>query len=169
MPPPLNVPGGARAAESSYRGSPAPPAQPAPAGEYYEDVDPRFANPLTSTAPAPVTHTSTSAAQPVAPPVQSTDSYEDIRDMQGARSPAESDKSNFTSISQRGINPRWNPPPPFPAAASGYGPVPRRPVPPSTNDVVLNSNPDFELPQTRVSPPRMGAGMIPGSSYPAPM
>ncbi|KAH8907414.1 pali-domain-containing protein, partial [Coniochaeta sp. PMI_546] len=138
MPAPLNVPGG----NSSYRGSPVPPTQ--PGGEYYEDVDPRFAD--TPAAPsAPTTSTS-----PL-PPVQTTDSYEDIRDIpQGARSPAESDRSNFTSISQRGINPRWNPPPPFPPPSQqpGYGmtAIPRRPVPPSTNEVLLNSNPDFELP-----------------------
>lgn len=158
MPGPQNVPGG----NSSYRGSPVPPTQ--PGGEYYEDVDPRFAD--TPAAPsAPTTSTS-----PL-PPVQSTDSYEDIRDIpQGARSPAESDKSNFTSISQRGINPRWNPPPPFPPPSqSGYGmsAIPRRPLPPSTNEVLLNSNPDFELPTARGGPQRTGGqGMIPGSAYP---
>lgn len=163
MPAPLNVPGGARGAESpSYRGSPAPAAQPIPAGEYYEDVDPRFET------PAALAQTST----PV-PPVQATDSYEDIRDIpQGARSPAESDKSNFTSISRRGVNPRWNPPPPFPPApSSGYGAtaIPRRPVPPSSNDALLTTNPDFELPAARGTAQRTGGtGMIPGSSYPPP-
>lgn len=91
---------------------------------------------------------------------------------QGSRSPAESEKSNFTSISQRGINPRWNAPPPFPPPnqqQGGYGmtAIPRRPVGPSTNEVLLNSNPDFELPTSRGSPQRMGGqGMIPASAYP---
>lgn len=154
MPAALHVPGG----NSSYRGSPVPAPQ--AGGEYYEDVDPRF-------EPAPSVQ-GTSAPPPQLRP---SGSYEDIRDIpQGSRSPAESDKSNFTSISQRGINPRWNAPPPFPAPnqAGGYGmtAIPRRPLGPSTNEVLLNSNPDFELPTARASPQRMGGGMIPASAYP---
>lgn len=95
MPSPLNAPGGG----SPYRGSPAPQAQPAQAGEYYEDVDPRFAETPATTAPTQNASTSLLPHRPAQP----TDSYEDIRDIpQGARSPAESDRSNFTSISQRG-------------------------------------------------------------------
>ena len=160
MPSPRRASGGARTGDSPYRGSPVPPAQSGPGGQYYEDVDPRFAGASARTAPA---QNSSNSLHPRGPP---TDSYEDIRDIpQGARSPAESDKSNFTSISQRGINPRWNPPPP---SQQGYGmtAVPRRPLPPSTNDVLLNANPDFELPGTRTGQLHRGPGTTPRSSYP---
>jgi hypothetical protein len=156
MPAALNVAGG----NSSYRGSPAPAAQ--PGGQYYEDVDPRFES-------GPSAQNASSSLHPPLPP---SDSYEDIREIpQGARSPAESDKSTFTSISQRGVNPRWNAPPPFPPPnqSGGYGmtAIPRRPVGPSTNEVLLNSNPDFELPTVRTTPQRAGGqGLIPGSAYP---
>lgn len=118
---------------------------------YYEDIDPRFAE-----VPVGLNHPSLapSALQPPyrAPgsEIRSTTisgldgsrSYEDIQE--GARSPAESDRSNFTSVSQRGINPRWNGP-----NGGGYGvPVPRRPVQ-RPNDLLLNSNPDFQLPGGR--------------------
>lgn len=141
VPSPLNVPSRPADLQPS-RGSPAAQqAVPAPS-EYYEDVDPRFAGPGIHT-PAP--H-----------PIQTTNTYEDIPDIPSEpRSPAaESDGSNFTSISQRGVNPRWNPPlPPM---------VPRRPVNRPTD--VLSSNPDFQLP-TRGS--RKNGAMVPGSAYPA--
>jgi hypothetical protein len=138
---------------------------PAPAhSDYYEDVDPRFA------------HTPPEQLQP--PPLQTNGQdmvYEDQREQRStrARSPgAESDRSNFTSISQRGVNPRWNPPP-MPTYRGGQGPPPRRPVRPpqqQRQDMLLNSNPDFQLPTGRMgSPPRnngAGGGMIPGSAYP---
>ncbi|KAL1883370.1 hypothetical protein VTK73DRAFT_8937 [Phialemonium thermophilum] len=153
VPGPLNMP--SRPINTGNRGSPIPqqppPAGP-PAGEYYDDVDPRFAEP------------STSQKAPPPPPIQTANSYEDIP--QGERSPAESERSTFTSISQRGVNPKWNPPPP-PASGSGYGQnfVPRRPV--NRSDVLLKSNPDFELTPKRSNPsPRPGGGMIPGSAYP---
>lgn len=97
-------------------------------------------------------------------------SYEDLQS--GARSPAESDRSNFTSVSQRGVNPRWN-------GGGGYGaPMPRRPVPQQQQqtDMLLNSNPDFMLPGGRggrgfsrggargPSPNRI----VPNSAYPGP-
>lgn len=148
MPSPLNLPG--RSAELPSRSSPGP-QQPPPAGEYYEDVDPRFAEPSTAQRPTP-------------PPIQTTNTYEDIP--QGERSPAESERSTFTSISQRGVNPRWNPPP-QPPMAQGFGQhliPPRRQM--NANDVLLKSNPDFELPAARNNQPRTGAGMIPGSAYP---
>ncbi|KAJ6258588.1 hypothetical protein Dda_6634 [Drechslerella dactyloides] len=53
----------------------------------------------------------------------------------GQRSPAMSTSSHFTSISQRGVNPRW----------PGDGPSARRP-PPRAPDAIFASNPDFELP-----------------------
>ncbi|KLU92864.1 hypothetical protein MAPG_11823 [Magnaporthiopsis poae ATCC 64411] len=82
------------------------------------------------------------------PPIQINSSAADFDDIpQGQRSPAESERSNFTSISQRDINPRWNPPPPtLMPGFSGGGPPQQRPIPPNRNDVLLNNNPDFELP-----------------------
>ncbi|KAI0149582.1 pali-domain-containing protein [Xylariaceae sp. FL1272] len=126
------------------------PTPPAP-GNYYEDVDPRFAEP---------------APRALQPPA------DDLHLAPGARSPTVSERSGFTSVSQRGVNPRWNPPP-----GQGFGQQmmpPRRPVnrnEPGVN--ILNSNPDFELPTRRppggaVAPARGGAagGMIPDSAYP---
>lgn len=62
MPSPLNAP--ARTAEFHNRGSPGP-QQPLQAGEYYEDVDPRFAEPSATQRPTP-------------PPLQTTNAYEGI-------------------------------------------------------------------------------------------
>ncbi|KAH6705506.1 hypothetical protein VD0002_g6677 [Verticillium dahliae] len=158
-----NVPsplGGSQPAELVGRTSPQQAA--AQTNNYYEDIDPRFAS---STPPA-------AAAQP--PPMQPnpppSDTYDyPPRQERGARarSPgAESDRSNFTSISQRSVNPRWNPPPPMP----GYGgqPMPRRAPQPRQQDVLLNNNPDFQLPGARGANTNRGpgAGMIPGSAYP---
>jgi hypothetical protein len=75
-------------------------------------------------------------------------SYEDLHP--GARSPAESERSNFTSVSQRGINPRWNPA----LGPGGYGsppggPMSRRPVPDRRERDLLANNPDFDLPVGR--------------------
>jgi len=164
VPSPMSVPG--RIAELPP--SPGPAAQPpAPASEYYEDVAPRFAG--TEEPPA---------RRSTPPP---TNSNEDIP--QGARSPAESEHSTFTSISQRGINPRWNPaspPPAMPGSGAGAGGggyysgnviIPRRPVNRPT-DMLLNSNPDFQLPtrgtgQRGPASAAAAAAMIPGSAYPA--
>ncbi|KAK7418705.1 regulator of ime2 [Neonectria magnoliae] len=124
--------------------SPAPPIN--TGGTYYEDVDPRFASNTPPNQPPPI--------EPI---------YEDIHvNNPGARSPAESERSNFTSISQRGVNPRWNPnPPPMPYQ---QGPPARRPVNQhqQRQDILLD-NPDFLLPGAR---PKGGPGMVPGSAYP---
>ena len=194
-------------------------SHPSASGTYIEDVDPRFAEP-----PQPPPQQQQQPRnrnmnrnsnqyinnQPPSGPLQNPHinvpppiiSYDDIP--QGSRSPAESERSNFTSISQRGINPRWNPPPQ--AMMPGYGPGnggrggpggpggpgyggpggPRRPPMRDRNDVLLNSNPDFSLPGGSSVPRRPvggggggpgpgpsnlggsgGAGMIPGSAYPA--
>jgi hypothetical protein len=96
---------------------------------YYEDVDPRF---------------TTDPAKDMARPPQLQAPFEDPRINGGSRSPADSERSNFTSVSQRGVNPRWNPAPPMP----GYqGPAPRRGVAQyqQRQDILLNSNPDFQL------------------------
>ncbi|KAF4902138.1 pH-response regulator protein palI/prr-5 [Colletotrichum fructicola] len=143
-------------AEMPGRSSPAQPT----ASDYYEDVDPRFAD-----APAPAPAAGRAGPPPALQvPLSVPNMYDlDTHEGAGARSPgAESDRSNFTSISQRGINPRWNPPAPY-----GQGP-PRRPPQQRRQDMLLNNNPDFELPGKRLGPPSRpgGPGMISGSAYP---
>ncbi|KAH6888047.1 SUR7/PalI family-domain-containing protein [Thelonectria olida] len=131
-----------------------PPGAPANnnnnSGTYYEDVDPQFA---ADTPP------NNGNLQP--PPIEPI--YEDIHaNNPGARSPAESERSNFTSISQRGVNPRWNPnAPPMPYQ---QGPPARRPLnqQQQRQDMLLD-NPDFQLPGSRS---KGGPGMVPGSAYP---
>lgn len=118
---------------------------------YVEDIDPRFAE------VAPI-------QRPTPPPVIDTDeAYDSIPD--GARSPAESEHSTFTSISQRGINPRWpGNPPPMMGSPMGYqGMPPRRPVP-QLNNVLLDGNPDFQLPGSRA--PGRGGGAVGPRGYP---
>ncbi|KAI4171713.1 MAG: hypothetical protein LQ348_006890 [Seirophora lacunosa] len=162
---------------------------------YIEDVDPRFAEPaelrpqqILSSAPLPsaltaglhpqrsqqgmMEHANDSHHNKAY--LQPSHSYESIPDDThdaGTRSPAVSDGSNYTSISQRGINPAWQPPANH---AMGMGGVPnRKPMGPQ-RDVVLASNPDFELPLQGSRPGTAGGrpraasrgqrqpGMIPG-------
>jgi hypothetical protein len=134
---------------------------------YYEDVDPRFADEPANTnslMPAALHPKSSSGDGSHTIGMDGNNSYEDLS---GSRSPAESERSTFTSISQRGVNPRWN-------GQNGYGaPMPRRPPQPRGDDILLNSNPDFQLPAGRGrGPPSRGVagrgGMIPGSAYPGP-
>ena len=82
-----------------------------------------------------------------------------------ARSPANSDRSNFTSISQRGVNPRWN---------GNRPPVPnssQQRIQQQRQDVLLN-NPDFQLGSSGAGGGASrqrgagGQGMIPTSAYP---
>lgn len=141
QPSPLN-------AATTHVGGPAPVVaahkRTSSADNYYEDIDPRFAEAPShpSAIPPPLNSNVNRALDPS----QLAGSYEDIQS--GARSPAESEHSTFTSVSQRGVNPRWN----DRAGNGGYGaPMPsRRPVnnpPPSQQrDLLLTSNPDFELP-----------------------
>ncbi|QPG97464.1 hypothetical protein C2857_006366 [Epichloe festucae Fl1] len=134
-----------------------PVARMGPRSDYYEDIDPRFDGepPPQTNHGGPILHT------PLNEPI-----YEDVHAVVGgARSPAESERSNFTSISQRGVNPRWEPQPPMPS----QGPPTRRPVQmkQQRQDVLLNNNPDFQLPGARGQGPNRGIlGMIPGSAYP---
>lgn len=124
---------------------------------YYEDVDPRFApdpEPVPSMPPssgAPTTHapvpallTAPGQQQPYPPEavndIPPTHSYEDLP---GARSPAESETSNFTSVSQRGVNPNWRPG--NGGEFSSLGPARRRDLQ-MKRDMLLAGNPDFELP-----------------------
>ncbi|KAF2763966.1 pali-domain-containing protein [Teratosphaeria nubilosa] len=104
-------------------------------------------------------------------------SYETLPE--GARSPgAGSDASHFTSISQRPVNPEWQPGPGSACGGSSRGGAPQR----RREDVILNANPDFTLPG--IGPPGragrggrggrggMGAaippasGLTPGGRYP---
>jgi hypothetical protein len=105
-------------------------------------------------------------------PLASSGSYEDLP---GARSPAESETSNFTSVSQRGVNPNWKPGGPGDTAGQYPPHAMRKPMQAQVQerrDVLLGNNPDFELPIPRSSRGRggsvgMGGGLI--SRVPAPM
>jgi hypothetical protein len=66
---------------------------------------------------------------------------------EGQRSPATSDASHFTSISQRGINPNWRPG--FASNSPLSSPQNTRRRKSSREQVVLDSNPDFMLPPER--------------------
>lgn len=76
-----------------------------------------------------------------------------------ARSPAQSDTSHYTSISQRGINPNWQPPPPQMTGGPG------RPMQPQQRDVLFAGSNDFEL--SGREPGHHGA-MGAGGRYPRP-
>lgn len=124
---------------------------------YYEDVSPRFANdpePRVQQRAVPALLTP-GPRQPPAPlrqvpgangeMIPLTSSYENLQE--GARSPAESETSNFTSVSQRGVNPNWRPQDGPGAFNTGLGP-PRR-IQQQTQmrrDMMLTNNPDFEIP-----------------------
>jgi hypothetical protein len=100
-------------------------------------------------------------------------SYDDLPE--GARSPAASEASHFTSVSQRGVNPNWRPPPPgmggppLPGQYAPYGA--RRPI--RQEDVILEANaanPDFAVPGAAPGRGRGRGrgGMRGGGSAPAP-
>ncbi|KAJ4384248.1 hypothetical protein N0V86_001095 [Didymella sp. IMI 355093] len=135
--------------------------------DYYEDVDPKFAEPARPNPPAmpssllpggynPNPNPNLLSAPERPPPLTDpnlprTSSYEDLPD--GSRSPAASEASHFTSVSQRPVNPAWRPE--IGAAAGNFGPYngpggpggrgrPMRP-----EDVILDANaanPDFAIP-----------------------
>jgi len=138
---------------------------------YYEDVDPRFVEPeqpILNSGPVPASlmpgHAGGQHIDRGLSPGQMdpSSSYESIQE--GARSPAASDTSHFTSISQRGVNPNWRPPPNGMGLGQNMGGVPnRRPMQqqPQQRDV-LNSNPDFELPGSTRGGNRGRAGSSPG-------
>ena len=126
-----------------------PPMAPHQA-QYFSEVEPQYQHP--TGAPYGQSH---QTSDPV---------YEDVHaDVGGARSPTGSERSNFTSISQRGVNPRWNPNynpnhPPMPQMQARRA---------NQRQDVLLDNPDFQLPSSSAARPRgTGPGMIPGSAYP---
>ena len=140
------------------------------ADNYYEDVDPRFVVPSppidsrlqtqqtqqiqsSTTVPSslmpgiassgPRQERPVQSVQPAIETIDPSSSYESIQD--GQRSPG-SENSNMTSISQRGVNPNWRPPPDQQRPGQAHLGVPgRRPVQ-QQRDVLFNSNPDFEVP-----------------------
>lgn len=139
-----------------------------PSGNYYEDVDPRFTDPTpplqsVTSLPRSLTpgggkssHAHGLPFQPsnFHPPLpghlEPSASYETAPD--GAPSPTISDVSNFSPVSQRGINPNWRTPLPGGVSGMGAGGIPnRRPVQQQQQQQqpkdVLQTNPDFELPQ----------------------
>ena len=73
-------------------------------------------------------------------PLQTTASYDSVQDG------AASESSNFTSISERGVNPQWQ----AEHQGFGMGGIPNRgPPPQQQRDFLLANNPDFELPAGR--------------------
>ena len=139
---------------------PAPSRARLSSDNYYEDVDPRFAdqapqsNIPTVLMPGGQKEDQYSPDSQPRHPLQTTASYDSVQD--GPSSEA----SNFTSISERGINPQWQ------AEHSGYGMggVPNRGPPPTQQrDFLLANNPDFELPNSRGGrgPGRGGRGGMP--------
>jgi hypothetical protein len=168
----------ANSAIGSYRHPSRPRVNSGGSDVYYEDVDPRFAADIDPVPPAQQSRAPVPAS--LAPgaahgmrdvPLAHTGSYEDLP---GARSPAESDTSNFTSVSQRGVNPNWKPGGPGDTAGQ-FPPHVRKPMQAQVQqrrDVLLGNNPDFELPIPRPGRGRggsvgMGGGGI--SRMPAPM
>ena len=124
---------------------------------YYEDVDPRFADEGKQNIPTVLVPGGQGHEQHDQylqhPPLQQSASYDSMQD--GPLSEA----SNFTSISERGVNPQWQP-----ENRGPYGPggIPNR-GPPQQQDFLLAGNPDFELPGGRGGrgPNRGGRGGMP--------
>lgn len=140
------------------------PPPPATSANYYEDASPRY-DTQNNQHPHGLQHP---------PPVEPL--YEDVHANvhDGSRSPAESERSNFTSISQRGINPEWNPNQNHPPMPQQRGMPPRGPpaqqrAVQQRHDMILD-NPDFQMPgAARGGKPKhaIGGGMVPGSAYPS--
>lgn len=122
-------------------------ARPVSGANYYEDVDPRFAY-QADNEPANIPSGLTPGGGPSGE-LRPKTSFDDLPE--GARSPATSEISHYTSISQRGINPKWRPP-----EVEANAKVQKR------RDVLLGNNPDFELPGAR------GRGNGPGGRMPMP-
>ena len=149
---------------------------------YYEDVDPRFVQPPPAVIPSSLIPTNQkqqipSESQGLKVPtahhpqqyLQRDPSYESMGDGGVGRSPAASDGSHYTSVSQRGVNPYWgqqpqgygdtygNPndggyynqhPPPMPmhAHSGGRAVGPPRAKQHRQQDILLQDNPNFAVP-----------------------
>ena len=128
--------------------------------DYYEDVAPQFISPINGshhiTQATQQTQSGHTVPSSLMPGLSSTtpnfpmvehhgeiidpiDSYDTLPE--GQRSPA-SDNSEMTSISQRGVNPNWRP---GSTDALGRLEVPQRHAQQQKRDILLNTNPDFEL------------------------
>ncbi|KMU80847.1 pH-response regulator protein palI/RIM9 [Coccidioides immitis RMSCC 3703] len=128
-----------------------PNINPHPPSSYYEDVEPRFALPMNGveSADVPSSLVPGSSGEPLLQ--NSSDGLPG-----GARSSAVSEASHFTSISQRGINPKWRP-------ADSENPKPKIH---QRQDVLLSSNPDFALPTGRARANTATGGRMPAPSMP---
>ena len=136
--------------------------------DYVEDVDPRFAEPPVPAIPSveasdtreiPAALTAGRIPHDLSPEssqeqIARAHSYED---MSGARSPVESEVSNFTSVSQRPMNPNWQPG--HGGEFNNFGPGPMRQQQ-RRQDILFSNNPDFEVPG--VGPPRGRGGFVGG-------
>lgn len=137
---------------------PAPSRAQVSSDNYYEDVDPRFTEQAPQQNIPTVLIPGGQKDDPYAPEsqpplLQTATSYDSVQD--GPLSEA----SNFTSISERGVNPQWQ------AEHQGYGigGVPNRgPPPQQQRDFLLANNPDFEIPVGRGGrgPGRGGRGAM---------
>jgi hypothetical protein len=179
--PPVEPPSSSSNIGDAYGGRPTTASRARSSGSdvYYEDVDPRFAAPsepvpplpthqralppALAAGPQPSYHDESPDSLQIQPPPLSN-SYEDLP---GARSPAESETSNFTSVSQRGVNPNWRPS--HPGEFSSLGPMRRQSATQQRRDMILDENPDFQLPGMGRRPggprpgysPGMGGGRMP--------
>jgi hypothetical protein len=139
--------------------------------DYYEDVDPRFAEP-TSMGAGPSIPASLmpgnggnggngghqggyARGDSGVLPQGEHPSLEELH--KSNTSPAPSNDSRFTSISQRGVNPNWRPAP--------QGPPPGSQRVQQQREVLLTGNQDFELPGGRGR--GGGRGNVPNNRYPA--
>ena len=118
---------------------------------------------------APPSHLPPAQKRPTIQTIDPSSSYEDLQD--GQMSPA-SDNSNMTSISQRGVNPNWRPGVDGAQRMTGQSNlgVPGRreqqryqqqqqQQQQQQRDMLLSSNPDFELPGGNGPHGRIPAGM----------
>lgn len=103
--PPVELPTANSNVGSSHRSAAPRPRVNSSGSDYYEDVNPRF---VAASDPLPPVPKNVGLAPPISSggqhgmhevSIRPTASYEDLQ--QGARSPAESETSNFTSVSQR--------------------------------------------------------------------
>ncbi len=165
--PPVELPTASSSVLGPYRPTRRPRVS-SGGSDYYEDVNPQFA-PETEPIP-PVPHNaalapsySPGAEHGMHDAIAPTASYEDLQ--QGSRSPVESETSEFTSVSQRGVNPNWRPGGPGDNMGQYGPPAMRKPVQvQQKRNVLLEGNPDFELPMSR--PARGRGGMRRGGGRP---
>ena len=165
--PPVELPTASSSVLGPYRQTGRPRVS-SGGSDYYEDVNPQFAPETEAMPPVPSSAALAPSYSPGAAhgmhdiPIAPSASYEDLQ--QGARSPVDSETSEFTSVSQRGVNPNWRPG--GPGDMGQYGPpATRKPMQvQQRRNVLLENNPDFELPMSR--PGRGRGGMMRGGGRP---